>query len=72
MREAERQRATHTPSDGIPSGFSDLTPSEFGLDWADIHLIRERLRLTPTERLQAAQETLNAAIRIRAHSERSG
>jgi len=30
-------------------------PSRFGLEEADVHLIREQLRLTPTERLLKAQ-----------------
>jgi len=40
--------------------------SEAGLDWGDVSLIRAKLELTPGERLQAAQDLLNAANRIRA------
>ena len=51
---------------GIPTDFDELKPSKFGLDWGDISQIRDRLELTPTERLRRAQNLINAAIRIRA------
>ena len=53
---------------GIPVDFDELKPSKFGLDWGDISLIRERLELTPTERLRRAQNVINAGIRIRAQN----
>lgn len=39
--------------------------SEFGLEWADVSLIRRKLELSPAERLREAQELINAAARIR-------
>ena len=44
--------------------------SEWGLEWGDISLIRDKLALTPTERLRAAQDLLNAARRIRSDNAR--
>jgi hypothetical protein len=52
----------------IPGDYDELVPSEWGLDWGDISQIRARLELTPTERLQAAQDLINAVIRIRAQN----
>lgn len=54
--------------DGIPTDYDDLQVSEWGLDWGDISLIREKLELTTTERLRAAQDLMNIAIRIRAQN----
>ena len=54
--------------EGIPTDFGELEVSEWGLDWGDISQIRERLGLTPTERLTVAQRVLNTAIRIRAQN----
>ena len=39
--------------------------SEFGLDWGDISLIRERLAMTPHERLMANQRAVQAIIKLR-------
>jgi len=49
-----------------------LETSEWGLDWGDIAQIHQKLELTPTERLLAAQNLINAAIRIRARNARRG
>ncbi len=43
-------------------------PSPWGLEWSDVIQIRERLQLTPTERLRAAQDFMNTALRIRAQN----
>jgi hypothetical protein len=53
----------------IPGDYDQLAVSEWGLDWGDISQIRSRLALTPTERLRAAQEFINAVIRIRAQND---
>ncbi len=42
--------------------------SEWGLEWGDVSLIRQKLALTPTERLRAAQGLLNTVLRIRARN----
>jgi len=42
--------------------------SEWGLEWGDVSLIRQKLALTPTERLRAAQALLNTVLRIRARN----
>lgn len=42
--------------------------SQWGLEWSDVIQIRERLQLTPTERLRAAQDFMNTALRIRAQN----
>ena len=44
--------------------------SEWGLEWGDISLIRDKLAMTPTERLRAAQDLLNAVHRIRSRNAR--
>ena len=62
--------ATAQELTGLPTDYDQLETSEFGLDWGDISQIRERLKLTPTERLKAAQDFINAAIRIRAQNGR--
>jgi len=54
--------------EGIPTDYDQLEVSEFGLDWGDVSQIRERLKLTPTERLKAAQDFINTVIRIRAQN----
>lgn len=68
-------RANHPSADpemdGIPTDFEQLPPAEHGLDWGDILLIRERLAMTPTERLRAAQALINAAARIRTQNGRA-
>ena len=51
--------------EGIPTDFDQLETSAYGLDWGDIIQIREKLKLTPTQRLKAAQDLMNAVIRIR-------
>jgi hypothetical protein len=51
--------------EGIPTDYDQLGVSEWGLDWGDISQIRARLKLTPTERLKAAQDFINTVIRIR-------
>lgn len=43
-------------------------PSPWGLEWSDVIQIRERLELTPTERLCAAQDFMNTVFRIRAQN----
>ncbi len=54
---------------GTPDDPDRIPASEHGLEWGDIQLIRDKLRLTPTERLLAAQELMNAALRIRAQND---
>lgn len=54
---------------GIPTDFDELTLSEAGLDWGDVSLIREKLALTPTERLMSLQDRLNTVSRIRARND---
>ncbi len=54
--------------EGIPTDYADLPASEWGLDWGDISQIRKKLELTPSERLRAAHNAINAAIRIRAQN----
>lgn len=56
--------------DGIPTDYSQLAVSETGLDWGDVSQIREKLKLTPTERLQSVQDFMNAVLRIRAQNAR--
>ena len=51
--------------DGVPTDYDQLEVSEWGLDWGDISQIRDKLKLTPTERLKAAQDFMNTVIRIR-------
>ena len=55
---------------GIPTDYPQLAVSESGLDWGDVSQIRDKLKLTPTERLKAAQDFMNAVIRIRAQNAR--
>ena len=54
--------------EGIPTDYDQLEISEWGLDWGDVNQIREKLKLTPTERLKAAQDFINTVIRIRAQN----
>ena len=61
-------RVKRADSNGIPSNYDDLNMSEWGLDWADLSQIRDKLELTPTERLKSAQEFMNTVIRIRAQN----
>ncbi len=63
-------KITDEKIDGLPTDFDDLKVSEWGLDWGDISQIREKLELTPTERLKVAQDFMNAVIRIRAQNAR--
>ncbi len=53
---------------GIPTDYDQLEVSEWGLDWSDISQIRDKLKLTPTQRLKAAQDFINTAIKIRAQN----
>ncbi len=61
-------RVTDPEMAGIPTDYDQLEVSEWGLDWSDISQIRDKLKLTPTQRLQAAQDFMNTAIRIRAQN----
>ena len=54
---------TDPEMEGIPSDYPQLAVSESGLDWGDVSQIRDKLKLTPTERLKAAQDFMNAVIR---------
>ncbi len=54
--------------EGIPTDYDQLEVSEWGLDQGDISQIRDKLKLTPTERLMAAQAFMNTVIRIRAQN----
>jgi hypothetical protein len=62
--------ATAPEMKGIPTDYDQLEVSEWGLDWGDVSQIREKLKLTPTQRLKAAQDFMNAVIRIRAQNGR--
>lgn len=53
-------------SSDLPPDYEGLEASEWGLDWGDISMIRDRLALTPTERLQAAQTLMNRLLEVRA------
>lgn len=55
--------------EGIPTDYDQLQVSESGLDWGDISQIRDKLELTPTERLMAAQDFMNTVLRIRAQND---
>ena len=61
-------RATDPEMEGIPTDYDQLEVSEWGLDWGDVSQIRDKLKLTPTERLKAAQDFINTVIRIRAQN----
>lgn len=60
--------SSETGSEPVAGDFDELTTSEWGLDWGDVALIRQKLELTPTERLRAAQDLINKARRIRARN----
>ena len=60
--------ATDPEIEGIPNDYDQLEVSESGLDWGDISQIRDKLELTPTERLMAAQDFMNTVLRIRAQN----
>ena len=51
--------------EGIPTDYDQMEVSEWGLDWGDVSQIRDKLKLTPTERLKTAQDFINTVIRIR-------
>lgn len=51
-----------------PGAEDGLEATEWGLEWSDVSLIRQKLELTPTERLRAAQDLLNSVLRIRAQN----
>ncbi len=61
-------RVTDPEMKGIPTDYDQLEVSEWGLDLGDIGQIRDKLELTPTERLKAAQDFMNTVIRIRAQN----
>jgi hypothetical protein len=61
-------RVADPEMEGIPTNYDQLEVSEWGLDWGDISQIRDKLKLTPTERLKAAQDFINTVIRIRAQN----
>lgn len=61
-------KATDPEMEGIPTDYDQLEVSESGLDWGDISQIRDKLKLTPTERLMAAQDFMNTVLRIRAQN----
>lgn len=60
---------TDPEMEGIPTDYDQLEVSEYGLDWGDVSLIRDKLKRTPTERLQAAQDLMNTVIRIRTQND---
>ncbi len=62
------EKITDPEMEGIPTDYDQLEVSESGLDWSDASQIRDKLELTPTERLMAAQDFINAALRIRAQN----
>ncbi|MCP3956519.1 MAG: hypothetical protein GY719_01565 [bacterium] len=61
-------RVVDPEMEGIPTDYDQLEVSEWGLDLGDIRQIRDKLELTPTERLKAAQDLMNTVIRIRAQN----
>ncbi len=66
-----REDKSSDPETGELRTDSDrLGESQWGLDWSDISQIREKLQLTPTERLKAAQNFINTVFRIRAQNGR--
>ncbi len=62
-------RVTDPEMAGIPTDYDQLEVSEWGLDQGDISQIRDKLELTPTQRLQAAQDFMNTVLRIRAQND---
>lgn len=71
MRLSRSTGAGEYPAE-LPGDYDDLPVSEWGLDWADISQIRAKLALSPTERLQVAQDLINAVIRIRSQNGADG
>ena len=65
----QQNRVAAPEMEGIPTDYDELEASEWGLDQGDISQIRDKLKLTPTERLMAAQAFINTAIRIRAQND---
>ncbi|MEM9291090.1 MAG: hypothetical protein AAGD01_05375 [Acidobacteriota bacterium] len=55
---------TSTSLDPLPGKLS-----RWGLEWHDVQQIRERLKLTPTERLRVAQDLMNQLRQIRAQND---
>lgn len=53
---------------GIPADFDQLALPGSELDWGDVMQIREKLALTPSQRLRAAQDLMNRALRVRAQN----
>ncbi len=51
--------------EGLPTDFDQLELSEWGLDWGDISLIRDKLAMTPTERLRAVQSFMQTVVKLR-------
>ncbi len=45
----------------LPTDFDQLELSEWGLDWGDVSQIRDKLALTPTDRLREAQDFIDFA-----------
>ncbi len=62
------EEITDPEMEGIPTDYDQLEVSESGLDWSDVSQIRDKLELTPTERLMAAQDFINTVLRIRAQN----
>jgi hypothetical protein len=52
-------KAKNAEMEGIPTDYDQMEVSEWGLDWGDVSQIRDKLKLTPTERLKAAQDFIN-------------
>lgn len=67
MRRREDKHASPR-IEGTCTDDSRREQSQWGLDWSDVSQIREKLQLTPTERLRAAQNFMNTVFRIRAQN----
>ena len=65
----EHREVSDPDMEGIPTDYDQLETSEWGLDSGDVSQIRDKLELTPTERLRAAQDFMNTVIRIRAQND---
>lgn len=65
----DREDAKAADQNPLPRDFDDLELSEWGLDWGDISLIRDKLALTPAERLEAAQRSVRTLFELR-HAKR--
>lgn len=61
----DREDRETADCEGLPTDFDQLELSEWGLDWGDISLIRDKLALTPTERLRAAQSFMHTVVKLR-------